>query len=74
MTTENKTDIITEFLADGQPKSLKSIREHFATLGQRLRSNNIKTLVAMKVIQSVNIVNHATGKTSNGRRYRLVKD
>ena len=74
MTTEDKTNIITEFLADGQPKSLKAIRQHFKNQGQRIRSNNIKTLVAMKVIQSVNIVNYETGKTNNGRKYKLVKN
>ena len=73
MTTQNKTDIITELLSNGQPRTLKEIRQYFVTKGQTLRSNNIKTLVAMKVIQSVSIINHETGKTTNGRKYKLIK-
>ena len=72
MTTTDKTQIIEEFLKNG-PKTLKDIQAHFKTLGQTLQTHNIKTLVAHRVIQSINIVNYETGKTNNGRKYQLVK-
>ena len=74
MTTQNKADVITEFLKNGQPRTLKEIRQYFKNQGQTLRSNNIKVLVAMQVIESVSIIDHATGKTSNGRKYKLRKN